>query len=173
MKTITQTDFIQMPWKNGGGITTEIFCLKSSNTNEILFRISEAQVAQDGPFSIFPNLDRILMLTYGDGFKLHFNDHLVTMDQALAPIYFSGQENVHCELINGECLDFNIMTNRKYGKSSLEIKVLDFEEKITSLASQTFLYLPEFKTLHSIDNKENFINQYKLDLLIYQINLNL
>ena len=48
-----------MPWKNGGGVTTEI---AKDGSEPFLWRASRAQVASDGPFSYFPGYDRILII---------------------------------------------------------------------------------------------------------------
>ncbi|MBM7325185.1 HutD family protein, partial [Agrobacterium sp. S2] len=48
-----------MPWKNGGGVTTEIIVHPAkASMADFDWRISMANVAQDGPFSIFPGVDR-------------------------------------------------------------------------------------------------------------------
>jgi environmental stress-induced protein Ves len=49
MPLLTQTDFVKMPWKNGQGVTTELFRL-----GEVL-RISKAQVEGNCSFSLFPD----------------------------------------------------------------------------------------------------------------------
>ncbi len=50
-----------MPWKNGGGTTREIARFPP-NQEYYLFRVSNAEVKSNGPFSVFPRYDRILML---------------------------------------------------------------------------------------------------------------
>lgn len=50
-----------MPWKNGGGTTREIARFPPDQ-DEYLFRVSNAEVTSNGPFSLFPRYDRILLL---------------------------------------------------------------------------------------------------------------
>ena len=65
----------RMPWKNGGGITTEVAISPPEATvNDFDWRISMAKVLASGPFSTFANIDRVLavldgemLLTIGNG----------------------------------------------------------------------------------------------------------
>src|SRR3546814_10305481 len=50
-----------MPWKNGGGSTTEVAVAPDgAGLDEFDWRISMAVVGADGPFSGFPGVDRTL-----------------------------------------------------------------------------------------------------------------
>lgn len=66
---ITQSQYKKMPWKNGLGTTTEIAISSPSSIPTVSFewRISKAQVSSNGPFSIFPNIDRCLIVLPGGG----------------------------------------------------------------------------------------------------------
>ena len=49
------------PWKNGGGSTTEIAIAPLGATvDKFDWRISLATIANSGPFSVFPGVDRTL-----------------------------------------------------------------------------------------------------------------
>ena len=83
----TPDTYTTMPWKNGGGITHEI--LKREDAGKLQWRLSIAEVASDGPFSIFAGLSRILTVFEGDGLTLHTpTDSLEALP--LQPIAFSG-----------------------------------------------------------------------------------
>lgn len=149
MRTYTAADFKLMPWKNGGGTTLELFSLRNSQ-DETLFRLSSASVKQDGPFSIFPNIERILFLTSGSGFRLKFPDFDLLMSTPLSPITFNGEESINCELLDKECTDFNIMTDRSFGSSKLEIKNVKLGDQFPSREEMLFIYLTEDKELHHL-----------------------
>lgn len=101
------------------GETTELFRLPHLNGVDFLFRLSIAKVGSDGPFSLFPGIDRILMLLEGNGFLLNKNSGNELMNQRLKPLSFTGEEVIDCKLIQGPCRDFNVMTDRNYAHSSL------------------------------------------------------
>ncbi len=121
IQTFTSRDFKCMPWKNGGGVTTEIFRIPSIENESFLFRLSRATVASDGPFSQFPEIDRLLLLIEGDGMHLNWPDKKIELVNKLEPISFTGEEPFTCTLVNGPCIDFNVMTARKYAKSSISV----------------------------------------------------
>ncbi|MGB5853856.1 MAG: HutD family protein [Oceanisphaera sp.] len=117
-------DFIDMPWKNGGGVTRELYRLPGEPGSDFGLRISMARVGQSGPFSLFPGIDRILMLVDGAGFKLDMNGQVYTLDTPFVPLAFSGEEPVACTLLGGESLDFNVMSDRHWGQAELQVHEL-------------------------------------------------
>lgn len=139
-----------MPWKNGGGVTTELFRIPAGES--FLFRISCASVNSDGPFSSFPNIDRILMLIQGNGF--HLEGLNTTLTDYQTPIYFQGETPVSCTLVNGPCRDFNVMTDRSYAKSLISVVKLSQNESIILKAEC------DFRFIYDKDAEE----LYKLDL---------
>ncbi len=61
----------RMPWKNGGGVTVEIAIHpQGASVDDFDWRVSMATVASDGPFSVFPGIDRTLSVLEGDGILL-------------------------------------------------------------------------------------------------------
>jgi hypothetical protein len=91
---LTEADYKKMPWKNGLGTTTELaislppppLSNNISPSNKVVsplgaplssvpaaaaapfkWRVSRAKVASDGPFSLFPNIDRCLIVLPGGG----------------------------------------------------------------------------------------------------------
>jgi environmental stress-induced protein Ves len=60
-----------MPWKNGGDETTEVAAGPPGASLETFdWRISMAHIAQSGPFSLFPGVDRTLAVLSGVGIRL-------------------------------------------------------------------------------------------------------
>ena len=64
MKIVRASEQRAMPWKNGGGITYEVavFPAISPSLDDFDWRVSMARVAADGPFSLFPGIDRSLAI---------------------------------------------------------------------------------------------------------------
>lgn len=109
-----------VPWKNGGGITREIVCYPPGATTESFdWRMSIAQIAADGPFSVFPGVDRVIMLLEGAGVRLRGPQ--VDLDQPLQPFSFAGEAPIQAELIQGDCHDFNVMTRRAVCRAKVSV----------------------------------------------------
>ncbi len=112
----TSQHFQMMPWKNGGGSTLELIKIPDPlQSDSFLLRLSIAYIQTDGPFSLFPGIDRCLMLLQGDGFDLNFTEgQEVTMNAPFVPFYFQGEKSIECKLVQGACYDFNVMVKRDW-----------------------------------------------------------
>ena len=106
MQIIHPDQFLRQPWKNGGGVTHEI--AKVMNGDTLLWRLSMAEVASDGPFSSFPGLTRCLTVIEGDGIDLEMPDGPLTANP-LIPVHFSGDTPVTGHLHNGPIRDLNLI----------------------------------------------------------------
>lgn len=102
-----------MPWKNGGGETTEVRTdPEGAGLEDFTWRLSAAHVARDGPFSPFPGIDRTLAVLSGDGLGLHVSGTEVRLAPGDAPFSFSGDAPTEGRLLGGPVEDLNIMTRR-------------------------------------------------------------
>jgi uncharacterized protein len=103
-----------MPWKNGGGETCEIAAFpKNSDLNSFGWRISMARVASDGPFSVFPGIERTLTIIDGNGLWLTINNQeRQLLQQDSEPLSFSAEAQTSSDLVNGAVTDLNVMTRR-------------------------------------------------------------
>jgi environmental stress-induced protein Ves len=122
-RVLRPDDYQVMPWKNGGGTTTEIW-KASSLAGEMLWRLSIADVASDGSFSLFPGIDRWIMVIEGNGMELMVEGQDVRRLHQFEPFAFSGDDNTGCRLIEGSIRDFNLMVARSYGSGSLRVSHL-------------------------------------------------
>lgn len=114
MRIIRAADRRVMPWKNGGGTTTEIAIFpEGASLSDFDWRISTAHVAGDGAFSSFPGVDRTLAVLAGGGIRLAFADgEAVTLDRNSTPFTFSADRTVTGLLVAGPIDDLNIMSRR-------------------------------------------------------------
>lgn len=103
-----------MPWKNGGGVTTEIAVFpEGASLSDFDWRISTAHVGQDGPFSSFPGIDRTLAVLAGGGIRLAFADgEAATLARGSPPFAFGADRAVTGALVAGPIDDLNIMSRR-------------------------------------------------------------
>lgn len=103
-----------MPWKNGGGSTTEIAVFPpDAGMAAFDWRVSMAGVAADGAFSCFAAIDRTLAVLSGEGIVLSVEGRppaRLTRDDE--PVSFPGDVATSATLIAGPILDLNVMTRR-------------------------------------------------------------
>lgn len=97
---------VDVAWKNGGGITRNIAA--ATCDGQMVWRISRADVAQDGAFSSFAGLVRILTVVSDCGMVL---DHPVGELHAdpWQPVHFGGELDIFARLKDGPLTDLNLM----------------------------------------------------------------
>ncbi len=107
------SDYRSMPWKNGGGETTEIATYPpAAALDGFAWRVSIARVDRDGPFSLFPGIDRTIVLLEGPGMRLTGGGRDTTLRTPFEPHSFAGDDVVDCALVAGSIRDFNAMFRR-------------------------------------------------------------
>jgi len=114
MRILPARQHRRMPWKNGGGETTEIIAApEGAGLDAFDWRVSMARVAADGPFSAFPGIDRTLSVLAGEGMTLAIAGQAeVTLTIASAPLPFPADAATTARLVNGPITDLNVMTRR-------------------------------------------------------------
>lgn len=136
-------DFRVMPWKDGGGETTELAIEPSGATvqDAFLWRLSMARVERSGPFSRFPGTDRSLLILEGAGMELDLGDgkvsRLMQGDQSMA---FSGDGMTQGRLLNGPVLDFNLISDRQRLRHRVERRSLKSEAQEISGGPLRFIF---------------------------------
>ena len=118
-----------MPWRNGGGITTELIVAPGE---PFLYRVSIADVARDGPFSCFDGYDRHIVLLSGAGMTLDCGGHgRIDLAAPFEPRSFSGDWKVHGTLLGGPVRDFNLIVDRARASSALGVRRLEGPDRIS------------------------------------------
>jgi hypothetical protein len=106
MRILTSDTFTTMPWKNGGGVTHEI--ARAEEAGRLIWRLSVAEVAADGPFSAFLGLMRVLTVLSGAGLVLRTPEGVIEA-APLRPVRFPGDLPVTAERVAGAVRDFNVI----------------------------------------------------------------
>jgi len=106
-------------WKNGLGWTREVF-RSPADSAEWDWRVSIAEVDKGGPFSVFPGVDRELVLLSGEGMRLDFEDgEGVELRPPHGRHRFAGERMLGAELFSGPTQDFNLMWRRERVQATL------------------------------------------------------
>ncbi|MEW2387091.1 HutD family protein [Streptomyces venezuelae] len=104
-----------VPWKNGGGTTREV-------AQGADWRVSVADVTGDGPFSHFPDTDRVITPVEGEGMLLTFSGTRQRV-APLTPFAFLGDAPTDCHLPSGPVRNLNVMTRR--GGATARVRIVD------------------------------------------------
>lgn len=134
-----------MPWKNGGGTTTEIFVAPENaglSGQPFDWRVSIADVAGDGPFSPFPGYDRHIMAIEGRGMMLEGGPQgPIGLTRPFVPRTFSGDWTISSRLVSGPVRDFNLMVRRDRYESRLEMHEAASALRLDAASSTLLIHL--------------------------------
>jgi hypothetical protein len=141
MRILRAADYKVMPWKNGGGTTTEIAVSPDgAGLDDFDWRISMAKVETSGPFSSFAGIDRTLSVLEGEGIVLDIaGQPPAPLTTASAPLAFSGDVPTGAALIGGPITDLNVMTRRGRMAHKVERRALSGEIRISPRADTTLV----------------------------------
>ena len=118
---LPEAAFRKMPWRNGGGETSEIAIFPAAaSLDDFIWRISSATVRQSGLFSQFPGIDRTLCVVEGEGIDLAFPDAITAkLDLSSVPYRFAGELYVKGTVVAPGIIDFNAMTRRNAARHTV------------------------------------------------------
>lgn len=114
MLHLSRHSYTRQPWKNGLGVTEEIY-RHPGGADEFLFRVSMATLSTSGPFSLFPGIDRTLVLLAGASIRL--NERELPL---LTPIDFPGEAVIHAT-VTATGRDLNLMCRRGRAHGGMEV----------------------------------------------------
>ena len=122
MRILRAADYRSMPWKNGGGTTTEIAVVPDgAGLDDFDWRVSMARVEGGGPFSGFAGVDRTLAVLEGEGIVLDIaGREPARLTGASAPLSFPADVATTAALISGPITDLNVMTRRGRATHTVE-----------------------------------------------------
>jgi len=139
MRVVRPSEYRAMPWKNGGGVTTEIRASPPSGSFD--WRVSIATVNADGPFSTFAGYERHIMTLSGEGMTLDIDRRGKFALKPLLPFSFSGDARVYGSLLQGAVLDFNLIVRRDFGSANLSVSGCKAGDKLDSEKSLHLAYV--------------------------------
>jgi len=133
-RKIAAAQLVVAPWKNGGGVTTEIAAgAPRSDDQQWSWRVSVAEVGATGPFSAFHGIDRTIAVVEGSGMDLRFDDGRMVPLELNRPVDFDGGDAVTGILRDGRIRDFNVMVDRR--SYSAQLDIVDKPETVSRVLS--------------------------------------
>lgn len=128
-------------WLNGGGQTRELVTWPTAD--DWTWRLSVAEVATSGPFSLFDGVERCFAVVNGAGVRLQVAESEHTLTGASAPFCFDGASRTDCRLLAGPTQGLNLMVRRN--RASAQMRRLNGDLLLLSGATS-------FIAVYSIDS---------------------
>jgi len=129
MKTtlLKSEDYTRAPWKNGGGIFTDIADAHRPGTavknwDSLLWRFASTPIVAPGPFSHMPGIDRLQMVVGGRGLVLKTEGQELDEREPFTTVRFTGEMEIVTELEAGPVEVINLMARR--GAAEIDLTAL-------------------------------------------------
>lgn len=154
------------PWKNGGGVTTELaMSPPGAGLGDFDWRVSLASIAEDGPFSQFPGVDRTLVMVAGDGVLLEVGGERVVLSPSEPLVAFAGEDPVHATVSGQATLDFNVLTRRGSYRHRIERFEVCGSVPLPRRSGTTLVFLADGESLSVSSARERLV-LVRYDLLV-------
>jgi environmental stress-induced protein Ves len=138
IKIIRRASFTAIRWKNGGGVTHEAVRVPPTG-DAFLWRVSVAHIDSSGPFSDFTGYDRKMVLLRGRGIALEFGSGDKCALRSVGDwVEFDGAMATRCELLDGPCVDFNLMVSKSL-RTAARIERLREPKQVAAIHGETTL----------------------------------
>ena len=118
-RLVRSIDVTPQRWRNGGGLTRELWAWPSSADWQV--RVSDAEIAVDGPFSAFAGTARWFSVLQGAGVELTVGNVHHRLERGHAPLCFAGDAATACRLIDGPTRDLNLMLRGATGTMDIAV----------------------------------------------------
>ena len=113
-RIVRKAEIVWLPWKNGAGEMADIAVSPERTVaGDPEWRVSTARVVRDSPFSVFPDIDRGMMLIEGERLSLHVEKDAPLVVKASGPaIMFAGDRPTRGVPVGGGIVNLNVMSRR-------------------------------------------------------------
>ncbi len=136
--------YVARPWRNGGGVTCNIIAVPTgADDDDFLWRASIATIAAAGPFSLWPQVDRVFLLLRGSVLLTVGDAGEQRIEPGAPATLFAGEAAVAARPVDGPCTVFNLMARRGRARIAVE----RWTAARSTAASQTLLLAEQSTTV--------------------------
>ncbi len=143
LNTVSLSEVSPQPWRNGGGVTREVIAWPVAEAWQL--RLSVAQIDKDGPFSVFPGVQRWFAVLAGEGVCM--TPPNIEVRRGDAPFEFDGAIAPMCRLIDGATRDLNLMLR---GDTTGTLRMVDLPFEWPAIPSTQTGSVYGFYTEHAV-----------------------
>lgn len=163
-EVLRAADRAAVPWKNGGGVTREVAVSPpGSQLSDFDWRLSIAEVGVAGPFSLFPGIDRRMVVLAGRLSLVIDGQPPITVLPDSPAVAFPGDVPAFAAPLGGTVTDLNVMTRRGLCSATLTRRTAGESVVLERRGATTLLLvLAEF----SVQNGSHALELAPLDALV-------
>ncbi|MBH5369100.1 HutD/Ves family protein [Bradyrhizobium glycinis] len=150
-------DYTRSPWKNGGGIFTDIADAHRADAprkgwDSLLWRFASTPIVAPGPFSHMPGIDRLQMVVEGRGLVLKSPTQEFDEREPFTTVRFTGELEIVTELEAGPVEVVNLMARR--GAAEIDLVALKEPGDLQLAAGTHLVYAARGECRIRLDHEE-------------------
>ena len=135
---LTPAQYRRMPWKNGGGVATDV--ATDEATGGEVWRFGRTAIPVPGPFSDYTGYDRVQVLIGGRGLVLDGPDGEIDLRAPFKPVRYRGELPLVSRLEAGPVEVVNLIGLR--AQATVDMQVLDAGKSLRLGTGLHFAYAP-------------------------------
>lgn len=146
LTTLPASGFRRTPWKNGGGVSTDIAdCYRPDAApaawDGVIWRLGRTQIVTPGPFSDLTGYERLQVVIAGRGLVLVTPDREIDLREPLRPVRYDGGTPIMTRLEHGPVEVVNLIADRAL--CDITLVVLKPDEPAELPPGLHLLYAPD------------------------------
>lgn len=146
LMALPASGFRRTPWKNGGGISTDIAdCYRPdaapADWDGVIWRLGRTQIVTPGPFSDLTGYERLQVVIAGQGLVLVTPDGDIDLREPFQPVRYDGGRSIVTRLEHGPVEVVNLIADRAL--CEIALAVLKPGERAELRTGLHLLYAPD------------------------------
>jgi hypothetical protein len=126
LTALPASGFRRTPWKNGGGVSTDIAdCYRPDIApgawDGVIWRLGRTQIVAPGPFSDLTGYERLQVVIAGRGLVLATPDSEIDLREPLRPVRYDGGTPIVTRLEHGPVEVVNLIAERALCDIALDV----------------------------------------------------
>jgi hypothetical protein len=136
---------MQVPWKNGGGVSTVIADERlpgfaAGDWEGVVWQLSRTAIIAPGPFSDLAGFERLQTVIGGEGLYLDAPDGAIDLSQPLTIARYDGGTAIISRLTHGAVEVVNLIARKD--KAWIDMRVMRAGDTLSASDGRTLLYAP-------------------------------
>lgn len=154
---LSPADYLHIPWKNGGGVSTTIAGerlpgVAPGDWSGVIWQLGRTQIVAPAPFSDLTGFDRVQIVIGGSGLVLETPAGDIDLREPFRPARYDGGIPIISRLENGPVEVVNLIGRRDLTR--IDMVMLDPGADITLPAAQHLVYAPAAAARLCVDDEE-------------------
>lgn len=157
---LSPADYLHIPWKNGGGVSTTIAGERlpgaaPGDWSGVIWQLGRTQIVAPAPFSDLTGFERLQIVIGGSGLVLDTPDGEINLREPFRPVRYDGGTPIVSRLENGPVEVINLIARRD--SVTIDLIVLAGSDELSLPLARHIIHAPTTETRVEIDGTEHVV----------------